>query len=51
LVLPAGTRFGVTVIFPIPTRVAAPPAAVSTSTAKPAHSVARLTLLTIPAAI
>jgi hypothetical protein len=51
LVLPAGTRVGVTVILPIPTRVAAPPTAVSTSTVKPAQSVAHPTRLTIPAAI
>src|SRR5262245_11560536 len=46
LVLPAGTRFGVTVIFPIPTRVAAPPAAASTSAPNPAHSAASLTPVT-----
>ena len=50
-VVPAVTRFGATVIFPIPTRAAAPLVAAKTSTSKQAQSAVPLARVNNPAAI
>jgi hypothetical protein len=50
-VVPAVTRFGTTVIRPIPTRAAAPLVEAKTSTSKQAQSTVHLARVTIPDAI
>jgi L-seryl-tRNA(Ser) seleniumtransferase len=50
-VVPAETRFGVTLIRPIPTRPAAPLVEAKTSTSRPAHNAVPLARVTLPAAI